>query len=167
MIKLLTIGAYGFTSETFFSALVHAHTSLLCDLRFHRGMRGSRYTFANSVRLQQSLAALSIHYQHFKELAPDPALRKLQKQADTILGVAKRTRVTLTSRFIQEYEERYLSTFDAHNFIERLGLDGSVVALFCVEREPGACHRSLVAAKLAQDLGLEVENIIPATHTLE
>lgn len=167
MIKLLTIGVYGFTAEAFFHALAHAHTDLLCDLRFHRGMRGSLYTFANSARLQQSLATLDIRYRHLKELSPDLTLRELQKQADTMQGVTKRARVTLNRTFIEEYEQRYLSTFDARNFVERLELGVSVVALFCVEREPGACHRSLVAAKLAQTLGLEVEDIVPATHTLK
>jgi len=35
------------------------------------------------------------------------------------------------------------------------------VALFCVEREPAACHRSLLAERLGKDLGIEVEHIIP------
>ena len=39
--------------------------------------------------------------------------------------------------------------------------DTQVVALFCVEKEPEACHRSLVADKLAKELKLEVENIVP------
>lgn len=167
MIKLLTIGVYGFTAETFFHTLAHAHTSLLCDLRFHRGMRGSLYSFANSARLQQSLVTLGIRYQHLKELAPTPALRELQKHADNMPGVTKRTRVTLTQGFIEGYKEQYLSTLNAYNFVERLGPGVSVVALLCVEREPGACHRSLVAAKLAHDLGLEVSHIVPATQAVE
>ncbi len=167
MIKLLTIGVYDFTAEAFFQALTDARTDLLCDLRFHRGMRGTRYSFANSARLQQSLMASGIRYQHCKELSPDSTLRELQKQADTQLGVPKRMRVTLTEAFIAEYERRYLSTFDTHDFIERLGPEIKMIALFCVEQKPEACHRSLVAAKLAQDLGLEVEDIVPTAHALQ
>lgn len=167
MIKLLTIGVYGFTAEMFFYALTHARTDLLCDLRLHRGMRGPLHVFANSTRLQQSLATLGIRYLHLKELSPSPILRESQKQADNISGVTKRTHVTLTQGFIKEYEERYLSTFNVYNFVERLGPDVSVVALLCVERELGACHRSLVAAKLAYDLGLEVKHIVPTTHIVE
>lgn len=96
MLKLLTIGVYGFTDETFFHALTHAHINLLCDLRLHRGMRGPLYSFVNSTRLQQRLATRGIGYLHLKELAPAPSLRKLQKQGDRRAGVAKRTRVTLT-----------------------------------------------------------------------
>lgn len=167
MIKLLTIGVYDFTAETFFQALAYAHTDLLCDLRFHRGLRSTRYSFANSARLQQSLMALGIRYQHCKELSPDSTLRGLQKQADTQLGISKRARVTLNQVFIEEYKRRYLSTFDTRDFIERSGPEIKTIALFCVERKPEACHRSLVAAKLAQDLGLEVEDIVPAAHALQ
>ncbi len=167
MPKIVTIGVYGFTSEAFFQALVHAHTDLLCDLRSRRGVRGPLYTFANSQRLQQNLAALHIRYLHIKALAPAQPLREKQKQADKILGVARRKRVTLTRTFIEEYEQRYLSTFDARNFIAQLESDAGVMALFCVECNPDACHRSLVAAKLARELGLEVEHILPAVQTSE
>lgn len=130
-------------------------------------MRGTRYSFANSARLQQSLMALDIHYQHYKELSPDSTLRELQRQSDTRQEIPKRKRVVLIQAFIDEYERRYLSTFDTRDFIERLGPGIKTIALFCVEREPEACHRSLVAAKLAQDLGLKVENIVPAAHALK
>jgi hypothetical protein len=36
-----------------------------------------------------------------------------------------------------------------------------VAALFCVEREPDACHRSLLAERLAADLGVEVVHLLP------
>lgn len=167
MPKVVTIGVYGFTSEAFFDALVHAHADLLCDLRFRRGVRGPLYTFANSKRLQQNLAALRIGYLHVKALSPVRVLREQQRQMDKTLGAAKRTRVVLTQTFIEEYKQRYLATFDVCNFIEQLGSGVNVIALFCVEQYPDACHRSLVAAKLAQDLSLEVEHILPATHTIK
>src|SRR5262249_4648265 len=37
-----------------------------------------------------------------------------------------------------------------------------VVALFCVELEPAACHRSLLAARLQQDLNVEVVHLKPS-----
>lgn len=167
ILKVITIGVYGFTSEAFFHALAYAHTDLLCDLRARRGMRGPLYAFVNSERLQQSLVALRIRYLYIKALSPARPLREQQRQADKSQGVAKRTRVTLARTFIEEYERHNLAAFDAHNFIEQLGSDIGVIALFCVEQRPEACHRSLVAAKLAQDLGLEVEHILPASYTGE
>nr|MBA3379353.1 hypothetical protein [Chloroflexia bacterium] len=35
------------------------------------------------------------------------------------------------------------------------------IMLFCVERVPAACHRSLLAERLAGDLGVEVMHILP------
>jgi hypothetical protein len=34
-------------------------------------------------------------------------------------------------------------------------------ALFCVERDPEACHRSIVAERLAAEFGLPVTHIVP------
>jgi len=42
-----------------------------------------------------------------------------------------------------------------------MGSKAHVVALFCVEREPKACHRSLVADRLADELGVMPEHIKP------
>jgi uncharacterized protein (DUF488 family) len=34
-------------------------------------------------------------------------------------------------------------------------------ALFCVERDPEACHRSIIAQRLATEFGLNVAHIRP------
>jgi hypothetical protein len=34
-------------------------------------------------------------------------------------------------------------------------------ALFCVERDPEACHRSLIAAMLADEYGVAVRHLLP------
>jgi uncharacterized protein (DUF488 family) len=122
-------------------------------------MRGSTYAFVNSQNLQQSLRELGIRYVHCKALAPDQGIREKQKQEDERLGVAKRTRTSLGQSFIQAYEQECLSAFNPGEFIERLGPEAKVIALFCVEREPEACHRSLVAKRIVQDLDLQVEHI--------
>jgi hypothetical protein len=35
-------------------------------------------------------------------------------------------------------------------------------ALFCVERDPEACHRSLIAERLATEHGIAVEHLRPS-----
>ena len=45
--------------------------------------------------------------------------------------------------------------------MDDLPLDG-LAALLCVERDPEACHRSLVAARLASEHGLRVVDLRPA-----
>jgi uncharacterized protein (DUF488 family) len=151
--KLVTIGVYGFSEAAFFNALLQAGVDTFCDIRWRRGVRGAEYAFANRARLEQRLTELGIRYLHFRDLAPTPALRKRQYEADKAEGTTKRKRTALGEVFIAGYRDERLSTFDSRKFVEQLGPEGRTVALFCVEREPAACHRSLLAERLQQDLG--------------
>ncbi len=159
--EFLTIGVYGFEEEAFFQALQDAGVTTFCDIRQRRGLRGSTYAFANSQRLQARLAELGIRYVHRKDLAPTSEVRARQEAADKRDKVAKRQRTILGTAFIDAYRAEVLADFDAHQFVEELGPDAGVVALFCVEREPAACHRSLVAERLEADLGIEVTHLTP------
>jgi uncharacterized protein (DUF488 family) len=154
--KFITIGAYGFTESSFFKALQEAGVDTFCDLRWRRGVRGAEYTFANRARLEKRLAELGIRYLHFPDLAPDPALRQRQYEADQATGTGKRKRTGLSEAFIAGYRESKLSSFDSRAFVEAFGPETRTAALFCVEGEPNACHRSLLAERLQQDLGSEV-----------
>jgi len=129
---------------------------VFCDLRARRGVRGSEYAYANSARLQARLAELGIRYLHFKELAPSTDVRSAQYAVDRAEGVGKRQRRVLSPAFADAYCRERLERFDSADFVAGLGPEVRVVALFCVEREPAACHRSLLAARLAADLGVEV-----------
>jgi uncharacterized protein (DUF488 family) len=157
--RIVTIGVYGFDEQSFFQALLDAKVDTFCDIRMHRGMRGSTYTFVNSANLQKRLGELGIRYLHIKKLAPNKDIRDKQQQEDKKLGTAKRTRKKLGQAFIQAYEQQCLANFDSDDFIKQIGPDAKVVGLFCVEREPEACHRSLVAHKLARDLDTGVDHI--------
>jgi len=161
--KFITIGAYGFSEAAFFQTLQRAGVDTFCDLRWRRGVRGAEYAFVNSARLQKRLAELGIRYLHFRDLAPSPAVRQAQFEADKKQGIAKRKRSVLGESFIAAYRQERLSAFDSRKFIEELGTEAQRVALFCVEREPAACHRSLLAARLQHDLGeqCEVSNLKP------
>jgi uncharacterized protein (DUF488 family) len=157
--KFITIGVYGFSEAAFFDALRQAGVDTFCDIRWRRGVRGAEYAFANRARLQKRLAELGIRYLHFRELAPTPALRQRQVETDKAEGTTKRKRAALGEVFIAGYREERLSTFDSRAFVEQLGTEARTVALFCVEREPAACHRSLLAERLQQDLGAQCEVI--------
>ena len=158
--KIVTLGVYGSTESDFFAALRAAGVDTFCDLRRRRGVRGSAYAFANRRRLQARLVELGIRYLHLKELAPSPALRRRQKAADRAERTAKRERTGLSDLFVAGYHEECLGSFDSHRFLDQLGPQARVVALFCVERAPAACHRSLVAERLHQDLGVEIVHLI-------
>lgn len=160
-IKVVTIGVYGFDEDTFFQALQSARVDTFCDVRQRRGLRGATYAFANSRRLQERLAELGIRYRHRKDLAPTKSIRQRQKDADKESKTAKRRRDTLSPDFVAAYREEILANFDPQSWLSGLPPDAKVVALFCVEREPAACHRSLLADKLRRELTLPVEHIVP------
>ena len=161
--RLVTIGVYGFDEASFFETLQRAGVDTFCDIRWRRGVRGKEFAFANSGRLQRRLAQMGIRYLHFRELAPPPEVRQRQDDEDKAQGITKRKRSVLGERFIEGYEEKCLSDFDSERFIAQLGVETKTAALFCVEREPTACHRSLLARRLGEDLGskIEIAHLLP------
>jgi hypothetical protein len=159
--QLVTIGVYGFTEAGFFNALQSAGVDTFCDIRWRRGMRGSEYRFANSTRLQRRLAELGIRYLHLRALAPPPTLRQRQTEADKAQGTTKRQRTALGEVFTEGYRQGILSALDSRKFLEELPPDTRTLALFCVEQEPAACHRSLLAERLQQDLGVPLMHLTP------
>ena len=160
-IKIITIGVYGFDEDSFFNALCKAEVDTFCDIRSRRGLRGATYAFANSVRLQARLSELGIRYIYRKDLGPTKTVRDKQAAADKASKTAKRKRTALGEAFIEAYQTECLAEFEPQTLLDELESDAKVVALFCVETAPAACHRSLVADKLAKTLDLEVEDILP------
>ncbi|MGB3715864.1 MAG: DUF488 domain-containing protein [Candidatus Promineifilaceae bacterium] len=158
--KIITIGVYGFTEATFFEALQAHGVELFCDVRQRRGLRGRDFAFANSLRLQRRLDELGIAYVHLKNLAPPMKVRRQQQTVDQVGGIKKRARSRLSPTFVEAYEETVLADFDGRAFLDEVG-KAAVLALFCVEREPEACHRSLLADHLAPSLEQEVEHVLP------
>ena len=129
-------------------------------MRQRRGVRGSEYAWANSARLQSALAESGIAYRHHKELAPTTELRRLQYREDDRLGVGKRSRVELAPAYRERYVKEILDRVDLAPIVKELPTRGSA-ALFCVERDPEACHRSLIAERLAHEYGLPVVHLRP------
>ncbi len=161
MNKVYTIGVIGYDADGFFRALQEAGVDTLIDIRRRRAVRGREYAFANSLRLQARLAELGIGYLHRLDLAPTSSLRATQKTADQTAHVATRQRAALSPAFAAAYEREVLDSFDPQALADALPA-GATIALLCVEREPAACHRSLVAARLGQALGVEVSHLKPA-----
>jgi uncharacterized protein (DUF488 family) len=157
---VVTIGVYGFDAETFISALRAAGVVCLLDVRQRRGVRGPDYAWANSQRLQAALADAGIGYRHCKELAPTTDLRRLQYREDARQGVGKRSRVELAAEYRRGYLEEILDRVDLGALVAELPADG-VTALLCVERDPEACHRSLIAERMAARHGVSVAHVRP------
>ena len=158
--SIFTLGVYGFTEPSFRAALEGARPDVFVDIRRRRGVRGHDYAFANSQRLQDLLAEIGIPYVHRLDLATPEAAIKAQDAADHAAGIRRRARDHLGEALIVAYQQEVLDQFDSREFVDALGNPESLL-LFCVERVPTACHRSLLAARLARDLGATVEDIIP------
>lgn len=58
--QFYTIGVYGTTEEEFFKKLQNYNINLFCDIRQRRGVRGKKYSFVNSIRLQNKLKELNL-----------------------------------------------------------------------------------------------------------
>jgi uncharacterized protein (DUF488 family) len=156
-----TIGVYGFTADTFLAALRDANVRQLLDVRQRRGVRGPEYAWANAARLERALAEAGIDYRHHKELAPTTELRQVQYREDDRLGVGKRSRTELAPEYRARYTREILDRADLRPVVEEMPGDG-LAALFCVERDPEACHRIVIAERLAVEFGLAVTHLRPA-----
>jgi uncharacterized protein (DUF488 family) len=155
--RIATIGVYGFTGESFIAALREAGAVLVLDVRQRRGVRGSDYSWANSKRLQALLAGAGIGYRHLAELAPTTELRQLQYREDDRLGVGKRSRAVLAEEYSRRYRTEILDRADLDEIEAELPSGLSV--LLCVERDPAACHRSLIAERL---VGAGATHLLPS-----
>ena len=129
-------------------------------MRQRRGVRGPEYAWANSKRLQAALAGAGIGYRHLPELAPTTELRQLQYAADDRAGVGKRSREELAPEYVERYVREILDPVDLGEIAAELRAGGPA-ALLCVERDPEACHRSLVAERLAGEHAAKVEHLRP------
>ncbi|MDQ3934386.1 MAG: DUF488 domain-containing protein [Actinomycetota bacterium] len=159
MSRLVTIGVYGFDAGAFVAALREADVRLLLDVRQRRGVRGPQYAWANSKRLQAVLAETGIEYEHRPELAPTTELRQLQYREDERQSVGKRSRVALAPEYVERYTREILDGVDLDGLVADLPADGAT-ALLCVERDPEACHRSLIAERIA-GRGVPVAHLRP------
>ena len=155
MSQLATIGVYGFTLEEFLRTLRDVDVRVVLDVRQRRGVRGPQYAWANSKRLQAALADAGIEYRHHPELAPTTELRQLQYREDDRRGVGKRSREQLAPEYVERYTREILDRADLGAVVAELPEEGAG-ALLCVERDPEACHRSLIAERIAEDYGVDI-----------
>jgi uncharacterized protein (DUF488 family) len=156
--RIATIGVYGFHGDSFIETLDEAGITLVVDVRQRRGVRGAQYAWANAQRLRRRLADNSIGYVHHEELAPTTELRELQYRADARSGAGKRTRDELSAEYVAGYTSQILDRVDLGELIADLPVHGRG-ALLCVEAAAAACHRSLIAQRLADRHGFAVEHL--------
>lgn len=158
--EFFTIGVYNTTQEEFFQKLLDNRIDTFCDIRQRRGVRGSKYSFVNSNRLQEKLNDLEIKYGYIQGLAPSTEIRDLQKKADAANMELKSERQHLGSTFVSEYKNQILTKFDFETFFENLeNIGANKVVLFCVEEKAEACHRHLVTDELSSRFNFKITHL--------
>lgn len=160
MPSIATIGVYCHDADSFLAALRDAEVTMLIDVRQRRGVRGPQYAWANSQRLQALLDKAGIAYRHHRELAPTTELRHLQYREDDLNRVGKRNRAVLAPAYAEGYTEEILDPAPLDELIDELP-DSGRAALFCVEANAVACHRSLIAQRLADEYRFAVVHLDP------
>lgn len=140
---------------------------MVLDIRRRRAVRGSEYAYANALQLTGELRERGIAYKHVIGLAPDLETLNLQGRADASAKQKKSERTELSSEYVAQFTGRTLDAFDFEILAAELA-GFRAPALLCVERIPGACHRSLVAPKLAVALGgVEIVHLKPSGAAFE
>ena len=162
--RVFTIGAHGWDEREFAQAVREAAPDVFVDVRRRRGLRGREYAWANSARLQATLADAGVAYVHRLDVAPSDATRHIVAKDATTAGIGYRDRTSLSQEYLDAYGHEVLDEFDAAGFVASLGAGIETIVLFCVERVPAACHRSLLAERLAKDLGAQVTHLLPPDH---
>ena len=159
MAELATIGVYGFDGPDFIRALQEAQVGLVLDVRQRRGVRGSQYAWANAKRLQAALEEAGIGYSHLPEVAPTTEMRQLQYEEDARKGEGKRSRTMLAPEYARRYTAEILDNVDLEPIVQWVG--DTRAALLCVELDPEACHRSLIAERLERNFNFEITHLKP------
>jgi uncharacterized protein (DUF488 family) len=147
MSSLATIGYEGATVDGLLDALREAGVELLVDVR---AVASSRRAGFAKTRLAANLAGAGIAYLH---------LRGLGTPAD---GRAA-ARAGRHAEMRAVYRE-HLATPEAQAALDVLAgivRDGRPACILCFEADPVHCHRSLVAAALAERMPLEVRHLAP------
>lgn len=158
--KFYTIGVYGKTETDFFTILGNESIDLFCDIRQRRGVRGKKYSFVNSLKLQKKLEELNIKYLYIKDLAPTTEIRVAQKEEDNRKNILKRDRTQLGEKFVTEYNKQIVEVFNFEELFEYFIKNNfKKIVFFCVEEEVLACHRSLVAKRIVETYNKEIEDL--------
>ena len=159
--QVFTIGVYGWEEADFVRAIHGVSPDLFVDVRRRRGLRGATYAWANSRRLQAILAGLDVPYTYRPDVAPSESTRQLEARAADAAGIGYRDRTHLSQEYLDAYGREVLATFDAQEFVASLGSNLDSVMVFCLERLPTACHRSLLAERIARHVRTEPVHLLP------
>jgi len=150
MQSLATVGYEAATMPSFLETLQQAGVELLVDIR---AVASSRRPGFAKTRLTANLEGAGIGYLHLRGLGTPAEGR----------AAARAGRYDELRRIYVEH----LATPAAQDELETLAelvRSGRRICLLCFEADPAHCHRSLVAAALADQLPLQVTHLAPGNE---
>jgi len=142
-----TIGYEDATVQRLLDALREAGVELLVDVR---AVANSRRPGFSKSRLAENLGTVGIEYLHLRALGT-PAEGRAAARA----GRHDELRAVFTEHMATPAAQEDLET------LAGLVRAGRRVCLLCLEADPAHCHRSLVAAALAERAPIEVVHLAP------
>ena len=148
-LKVATIGYEATTVADFLEALVDGEVKLVVDVR---AVASSRRPGFAKTKLAANLATEHIDYVH---------LRGLGTPADG-RAAARSGKHDEMKAIFAEHMKSDAAQADLDTLVQ-LVESGRRLALLCFEADPEHCHRSLVAAALAQRVSIEVDHLRPET----
>jgi uncharacterized protein (DUF488 family) len=137
-----TIGYEGATPESFLRTLVTRGIKGLVDVREVPRSRNPGFSSAALARMLESSA---IHYVHIGSLGSPSSIRESLRLNHDL------------SAFFRDYERHLASVPDALEALETIA-SSEPTAIMCYERDPSACHRSIIASELNRR-GFEIHHL--------
>lgn len=143
-IPLATIGYESQTQDAVIARLKAAKVSVLIDVR---AVAASRRAGFSKTLLAASLAEAGIEYLHLRQLGtPKPGR-----------DAARRGRVAEMTEIFEAHMAEPAAQLELAR-ATAIAADRKT-ALLCYEADPCGCHRKILAATIAEDLGCEIENL--------
>jgi uncharacterized protein (DUF488 family) len=152
MRPLATIGYQSATVDGFRRTLRDAHVELLVDIR---AVASSRRPGFSKTKLAANVATDGIDYLH---------LRALGTPSDGRAAARAGHHAEMRRIFLEHM--RTAEAQDALSELAEIVRDGRRACLLCFEADPLHCHRSIVAALLAEVVPIEITNLIPDSDPL-
>jgi uncharacterized protein (DUF488 family) len=141
---LFTIGYEKAGIDDFIATLEKAGVTLLIDVR---ELPISRKKDFGKSKLAQHMERAGVTYRHMKVLGTPKAGRDAAKAGNR-------------DRFWQIFDRHMQGAEATAGVAEAAQLAGKQPAcLLCLERDPAICHRSLVAARIAEITGQRIEHL--------
>lgn len=140
--RLSTIGYQGKSISEFVGELVASDVQILVDIRRKAISRKPGFS---KTRLRNELEAAGIEYQHFPDLGMPTHLlpkRNLKDNGEILLA----------------YEQQLYQHIDTIQQLIEQATDKNV-CLLCFEADHQICHRGVLANRLVEDAGFEVDHL--------